>query len=80
MIGKKADEEIVSESRNGKLLKVHMYTNTVTEKRFLSRKLSKRTSKIIRDCPNIGITIESFVEDQNVRRCRCVAFALALLI
>ena len=43
-----------------------MYTKTVTEKRFLSRKLSKRTSKIIRDCPNIGETIESFVEDHNV--------------
>ena len=28
--------------------------------------MSKRTSKILRDCPNIGQTIESFVEDHSV--------------
>ena len=38
----------------------------VTEKRYLSRKISKRTSKIIRDCPDIGETIEKFVEDNNI--------------
>ena len=36
------------------------------EKRLLARKLSKRTSKVLRDCPNIGKTIESFVEDHQV--------------
>ena len=38
----------------------------VAERRFLSRKVSKRTSKILRDCPNIGETIESFVQDHSV--------------
>ena len=41
---------------------------TLAERRFLSRKVSKRTSKILRHCPNIGETIESFVEDH-----RCLA-------
>ena len=36
----------------------------LAERRFLSWKVSKRTSKILRDCPNIGQTIESFVQDQ----------------
>ena len=38
----------------------------VAERRFLLRKLSKRTSKILQDCPNIGETIESFVKDHQV--------------
>ena len=38
----------------------------LAEKRFLSRKVSKRTSKILLDCPNIGQTIESFVQDHQV--------------
>ena len=32
----------------------------------MSRKVSKRTSKILRDCPNIGQAIESFVQDHSV--------------
>ena len=38
----------------------------VAERRFLSRKVSKRISKILRDCPNIGETVESFVQDHSV--------------
>lgn len=38
----------------------------VAEKRLLARKLSKRTSKVLKECPNIGKTIESFVEDHQV--------------
>ena len=36
---------------------------TLAEKRFLSRKVSKRVSTILRDCPDIGEQIESFVKD-----------------
>lgn len=32
----------------------------------MSRKVSKRTSKIMQDCPTIGAEIESFVQDHNV--------------
>ena len=38
----------------------------LAEKRFLSRKVSKRISKILLECPNIGQTIESFVQDHQV--------------
>ena len=38
----------------------------VAERRFLSRKISKRVSKILIDCPNIGETIETFVQERNV--------------
>lgn len=38
----------------------------IAERRFLSRKISKRVSKILRDCPNIGETIETFVQERNV--------------
>ena len=43
-----------------------MRAKIVAEKRLLARKLSKRTSKVLRDCPNIGKTIEYFVEDHQV--------------
>ena len=36
------------------------------EQRFLSRKVSKRTSKLLQDCPTIGAEIESFVQDHNI--------------
>ena len=32
----------------------------------MSRKVSKRTSKIVKDCLKIGATIEAFVEDHSV--------------
>lgn len=38
----------------------------IAERRYLSRKVSKRTSEIVKDCPNIGATIEAFVEDHSV--------------
>ena len=36
------------------------------ERKFLSRQVSNRTSKLLQDCPNIGAVIESFVQDNNV--------------
>lgn len=45
---------------------VRLRAKTVAERRFLSHKLSSRTSKILNDCPNIGETIESFVQDHSV--------------
>ncbi len=39
---------------------------TLTERRFLSRKVSKHVSNILRDCPDIGEQIETFVKDCNV--------------
>jgi len=38
----------------------------VAEKRFLSRKTSKKGSKILKQCPDIGKTIETYVQDRNV--------------
>lgn len=38
----------------------------VAEKRFLSRKISKKGSKILKQCPDIGKTIETYVQDRNV--------------
>lgn len=33
---------------------------------FLSRQMPKRVSQILQECPNIGDTIERFVEEHNV--------------
>jgi hypothetical protein len=38
----------------------------LAERRFLSRKITKRTSKIISEFPNIGEVIEEYVKDHNV--------------
>lgn len=38
----------------------------VAERRFLSRKISKRTSRILKECPDIVKTIEKFVQERNV--------------
>ena len=38
----------------------------VAEKRFLSRKVSKRTNNIVSTYPDIGKTIESYVQDHSV--------------
>lgn len=43
-----------------------LHAKAVAEKRFLSRKRSKAVSRILRDCPNIGETIELFVDDHSV--------------
>ena len=50
-----------------------MLIKTLAERCFLSRKVSKRVSSILRDCPDIGEQIETFVKDCNVRACRFVA-------
>ena len=38
----------------------------VAEKRFLKRRRSKRVSKILRDCPEIGKRIEEYVKNSGV--------------
>ncbi len=38
----------------------------IAERRFLSRKVGKKTSRILRECPDIGKTIEIFVQERNV--------------
>ena len=38
----------------------------LAEHRFLSRKIGKRVSKIMTECPDIGKTMEKFVEEHNV--------------
>ena len=45
---------------------IRLRAKAIAEKRFLSRKVSKRVGKILSDCPNIGETIESFVHDHSV--------------
>jgi hypothetical protein len=39
---------------------------TLAERSFLSRKVSKHVSNILRDCPDIGEQIETFVKDCSV--------------
>lgn len=38
----------------------------IAERHFLSRKGSKRVSKILKDCPDIGETIEAYVREHQV--------------
>ena len=37
----------------------------IAEQNFLGRKKSKRQSKILEECPDIGKTIEKFVSERN---------------
>lgn len=46
--------------------KRRLRAKAIAEKRLLSRKRSKRVSKILTDCPNIGKDIEEFVSNNNV--------------
>ena len=38
----------------------------IAQQGYLSRKVSKRVSKILKECPNLGETIEDFVKSRNV--------------
>jgi len=38
----------------------------LAEKRFQKRRRSKRVSKLLKDCPDIGQTVEKFVKESNV--------------
>lgn len=38
----------------------------IAEQAYFSRKVSKRVSRVLRECPNIGQTIEDFVKASNV--------------
>ena len=38
----------------------------VAEKHYLSRKVSKKISKVVQECPDIGKTIESYVQEHQV--------------
>lgn len=41
-------------------------SKAIAKSRFLSRKITKKTSKILTECPNIGNVIEEYVKDHNV--------------
>lgn len=43
-----------------------MFAKTIADKHFLSRKISKHTSKILKECPDVGKVIEAYVQDRNV--------------
>ena len=43
-----------------------MRAKVIAEQNFLSRRYSKRVSCILNECPDIGTTIEKYVEDHNV--------------
>ena len=45
---------------------VKLCTKAIAEQAFLSGKVTKRTSKLLQNCPTIGAEIESFVQDNNV--------------
>jgi len=38
----------------------------IAERRFLCNKTSKRVSKVLQQCPDIGKVIETYVQDQNI--------------
>ena len=75
-MGKTAgEEEESSDSAPARRLKA----KAIVEQRFLSRKSSRRVSKILRDCPDLGKSIEEFVSSRNVgadqwRRTRVLTF------
>lgn len=39
----------------------YLHAKTVAENRFLARKISKQTSKILSDCPDIDKVIEAYM-------------------
>ena len=49
-----------------KLRAKRMKARVIAEERFLSRKVSKRISKVKKECPDIGKTIEDFVSAGSV--------------
>ena len=49
-----------------KLRASRMKARVIAEERFLSRKVSKRISKVKKECPDIGKTIEDFVSAGSV--------------
>lgn len=62
-----AGKKIILKKRNAIKWQARRFrAKAIAERRFLSRKVSKRVSKIVRDCPNIGETIEAFVKDHSV--------------
>ena len=48
--------------RKGRRLRAKM----IAEKRFFSNKKSKRVSKLLQECPDIGNVIEKYVQDRNI--------------
>lgn len=58
----KSNTELIRKKRMAIKRKANrLRSKLLAEQRFLSRKVSKRTSKILQDHPDIGKTIESFV-------------------
>lgn len=53
-------KKLASVKRRARRLKAKV----LAERRLLSRKMSKRTSKIVNDFPNIGEVIEEYVKDE----------------
>lgn len=43
-----------------------MRAKAIANQKFLARKSPKRVSKVLTECPNIGLEIEKFVSDHNV--------------
>ena len=44
----------------------YLRAKTVAKKRLLVKKISKRTSKILNDCPDMGKVIEAYVQESNI--------------
>lgn len=44
----------------------YLHSKIVAKKRFLAKKISKKTSKILSDCPDIDKVIEAYVQERNV--------------
>ena len=64
--------DLVSESGNKLIMKWRAVIRRQAQKMCakiiadLSRRVSKRVSRILTECPDIGKTIEKYVEDHNV--------------
>ena len=59
---KEAQSAIVQEIRNLRLNAKRQAAKKVAEARFLRRRRGKNVSKILKECPDIGQTIESYVK------------------
>ena len=68
-------KNILSESGKRLIQKKHktihrraqrLMSKTIAKRRFLSRRVSPRISRIEKECPNIGAVVEEFVQKGNV--------------
>ncbi len=66
LLGQNGRALLIKKRATMKRKAVHEIKKKVVERRFLKRRHSKRVSKVLKDCPGIGETIEEFVRNCGV--------------